>query len=129
MDYINDAIAMANEEMKDKKIDSSEKIIGQYLVSRFAVDVTLSKAYIEKKRTISDTWEFIIEEARKRLDGKSGAVADSEVFQWAVHYVLDGPEHEQEESEKPKEQKELNEKQPLGTQISLFDMVAQEANK
>ena len=38
------------------------------------------------KKTLADCWTFITNEARKELNGKSGAITDATVYGWAVHY-------------------------------------------
>ncbi len=38
------------------------------------------------KKTLSECWAFITNEARKELNGKSGAITDATVYGWAVHY-------------------------------------------
>lgn len=39
-----------------------------------------------RRKDLDDCWSFIVSEARKQLNGKSGGIIDTTVFGWAVHY-------------------------------------------
>lgn len=84
-------------ERLDKEIeieeDSQKVIIGRYLRSRFESDETLRNAYKEQKRTLDDVYEHVIHCARELAKNNNGVmVEDKDVYNWAVHYILDGDE-------------------------------------
>lgn len=74
--------------------DSQKVIIGRYLRSRFESDETLRNAYKEQKRTLDDVYAYVIDCARKLAQSSDSGVMveDKDVYNWAVHYILDGDE-------------------------------------
>ena len=90
LDFSMDAIERIKIETESAK-DGLSKAIGAYLAGKMAEDEPLKKAYEDRKITLKAVCGFITECAKKKLGGTSGAVADEEVYGWAIHYVQDEP--------------------------------------
>lgn len=79
--------------------DSQKVIIGRYLRSRFESDETLRNAYKNKKRTLRDVYEYVIDCARELAKNNNVVmVEDKDVYNWAVHYILDGEQERVDET-------------------------------
>ena len=90
-------------ERLDKEIeieeDSQRVVIGQYLKSRFESDEVLRNAYKDKKRTLRDVYEYVINCARELAKNNNAVmVEDKDVYNWAVHYILDGEQEREDET-------------------------------
>lgn len=125
-----------SEEIKNTK-GAYSKAIGVYLEKRMATDIDLANAWEEKNRTLEGVTKRVIKEARKKAHGEQCYCAtDEEVYEWAVHAVLDDDKEEPEEeqakpTEKPetlkatyepkKEKKDPNQGN-YGVQLSLDDL-------
>lgn len=90
LDFSMDAIERIKIETENAE-GSLGKVIGEYLADKMAKDEPLKQAYKDRKITLKAVCDFITDCARKKLGGTSGAVADEEVYGWAVHYVQDEP--------------------------------------
>ena len=64
-----------------------KKIIQDYLEEQIAFDSALRDKY--SASAMDKCIEYITEQARKELNGKSGAVEDEKVFHWAREYFLE----------------------------------------
>ena len=93
--------------------DSQRVVIGNYLKSRFESDEVLRNAYKDKKRTLRDVYKYVIDCAKKLAPNGYGVmVEDKDVYNWAVHYILDGEqEHTTETYTLTKEEKKSIEEQ------------------
>lgn len=90
-------------ERLDKEIkiedDSQKVIIGRYLRSRFESDEVLRNAYKEEKKTLDDVYEYVIDCARELAKNNNAVmVEDKDVYNWAVHYILDGEQRREGET-------------------------------
>ena len=90
-------------ERLDKEIeieeDSQKVIIGRYLRSRFESDETLRNAYKEEKKTLDDVYKYVIDCARELAKNNNAVmVEDKDVYNWAVHYILDGEQRREGET-------------------------------
>ena len=68
---------------------SMEKVIGEHLLIKFEKEEKLKNSYKERKVKLSDIVEFVNNKAKEYLQNKSGAIEDTVIFGWCVHYVLD----------------------------------------
>lgn len=139
-----------SEEIKATK-SLEAQMVGKYLEERMRSDKDLKNAWETKNRTLEYIFDLITKEARKRLSHESGKncviMTSEEVFNLAVHLVLDAPveeekeepkpvtkketleayleededENEEEETEKPKSKKQ---KEAQGEQMSIEDLLA-----
>ena len=64
-----------------------KKIIQDYLEEQIAFDTALRDKY--SASAMDKCVEYITEQARKELNGKSGAIEDEKVFHWAREYFLE----------------------------------------
>ena len=64
-----------------------KEIIQNYLEEQIAFDSALRDKY--SASAMDRCIEYITEQARKELNGKSGAVEDEKVFHWAREYFLE----------------------------------------
>lgn len=64
-----------------------KKIIQDYLEEQCAFDAALRDKY--SASAMDKCIEYITEQARKELNGKSGAIEDEKVFHWAREYFLE----------------------------------------
>lgn len=86
------------------------QMVGKYLEERMRSDKDLKNAWETKNRTLEYIFGLITKEARKRLSHESGEncviMTSEEVFNLAVHLVLDAPVEEEKEAPKPVAKKE-----------------------
>ena len=64
-----------------------KKIIQDYLEEQCSFDANLREKF--SASAMDKCVEYITEQARKELNGKSGAVEDEKVFHWAREYFLE----------------------------------------
>lgn len=114
-----------------------EKIILEHLES--VNNPKINEALKDRKHSFKKCWEYIMRQARKELENKSGAVEDVKVFKWARDYYLDDvepikentevEESKDEESKPVKKESTLNKvakkdkKEPDKRQMSIFDFM------
>ena len=80
-------------------------IIG-YLRERCETDTYLAEACKKENKTLDGCVKYIIEEARKKAENNVAVIPDAEVFEWAVHYILeDSLNCESEKTDKKAEEK------------------------
>lgn len=103
--------------------------IKAYLERECMNDVALKSKYDENK--LDGCIKYITEQARKRLNGKNGAIEDTTVYQWARHYILDGDSEMEETDEEvaeavkaqhvmPERKEEPKKFKPVPGQLDLF---------
>ena len=63
-------------------------IIG-YLRERCKTDTYLSEACKKENKSLDGCIKYITEQARKKAENNVAVIPDAEVFEWAVHYILE----------------------------------------
>ena len=63
-------------------------IIG-YLRERCKTDTYLAEACKKENKTLAGLVSYIVEEARKQAENNVACIPDEEVYEWAVHYILE----------------------------------------
>ena len=129
-----------DEKIEDVKKAKSKLISVQLMIAIAAlIVVAIAGVFVAYKTVYRHTDKYITDEARKHLQGKSGAIEDKVVFGWAVHFYdenadvqevedtfkgktvklkADGGYEEVKPVEKPKKAKKV--KEPEYEEISLF---------
>lgn len=90
LDFNMDAVERLTKEVE---FSDSEymKVVGNFLLKKFVEDEPLKKAYFERKVTLDQVWNSIVESARQKASGaNSCCMSDEEVFGLAIHYIQDG---------------------------------------
>ena len=84
-------------------------IIG-YLRERCKTDTYLAEACKKENKSLDGCIKYITEQARKKTENNVAVIPDAEVFEWAVHYILEdslncetGKKSEEKTAEKPVE--------------------------
>lgn len=88
-------------------------IIG-YLRERCKTDTYLAEACKKENKTLDGCIKYIVEQAHKKAENNVAFVPDAEVYDWAVHYILEDSlncESEKKTEEKT-EEKSVEEKVP-----------------
>lgn len=87
-------------------------IIG-YLRERCKTDTYLAEACKKENKSLDGCIKYITEQARKKAENNVAVIPDEEVYDWAVHYILEdslncesGKNSEKKPSEKPVESSE-----------------------
>ena len=63
-------------------------IIG-FLRERCKTDTYLAEACKKENKTLDGCVKYIIGEARKKAENNVAVIPDAEVYDWAVHYILE----------------------------------------
>ena len=63
-------------------------IIG-YLRERCKTDTYLAEACKKENKSLDGCIKYIVEQARKKAENNVAVIPDAEVFEWAVHYILE----------------------------------------
>ena len=63
-------------------------IIG-YLRERCKTDTYLAEACKKENKLLDGCIKYIVEQARKKAENNVAVIPDAEVFDWAVHYILE----------------------------------------
>lgn len=63
-------------------------IIG-YLRERCKTDTYLAEACKKENKTLDGCVKYIVGEARKKAENNVAVIPDAEVYDWAVHYILE----------------------------------------
>ena len=101
---------------------SNNEIIKQYLES--LNDPKINEALNDGKHTLDKCWTYITSQARKELNGRSGAVEDAKVFKWVRDYYYDDVKKDEVEEIKPKkENKKKIKVEEERKQMSIFDFM------
>lgn len=61
----------------------------KYLQERCKTDRYLAEACKKENKTLDGVVKHIIDEARKRKEGNVAVISDAEVYEMAVHYILE----------------------------------------
>lgn len=65
------------------------KAIIKYLQERCKTDTYLAEACKKENKTLDGLVSYIVSEARKQAENNVAVIPDAEVFEWAVHYILE----------------------------------------
>lgn len=80
-------------------------IIG-YLRERCKTDTYLAEACKKENKSLDGCIKYITEQARKKAENNVAVIPDAEVYDWAVHYILeDSLNCESEKTDKKAEEK------------------------
>lgn len=86
--------------------DDNAKVIIDYLIKRAEEDSGMAEDILQLHKTYRKCWSYIMDQARKKLSNRSGAVRSDVVFEWAEdYYRLDDKalaEKEKKDAKKPK---------------------------
>ena len=63
-------------------------IIG-YLRERCKTDTYLAEACKKENKSLDGCIKYITEQARKKVENNVAVIPDEEVYDWAVHYILE----------------------------------------
>lgn len=74
------------EELKKEEKNYLAKPIGQYLLNKVQQSESLAEDINKEAKTLKQCCDYVTEQARKFLSGKSGGIEDEVVFQWAEDY-------------------------------------------
>lgn len=88
IDYTMDPVERLKLEMSANK-EPFYQAIGKYMLEQFTLDIGLKNAYFERKLTLKQVVDYINDCAHKKLDGHNGAIEDTEVFGWVIHFIQD----------------------------------------
>lgn len=86
--------------------DDNAKVIIDYLIKRAEEDPGMGEDILQPQKTYTRCWSYIMDQAKKKLNNRSGAVRSDTVFEWAEdYYRLDDKalaEKEKKDAKKPK---------------------------
>lgn len=60
--------------------------IGKYLEERAKTDPSVERNLCKEKKSLSECYEYIVGEAKKRAENNCACIDDDTVYGWAVHY-------------------------------------------
>ena len=103
-------------------------IIG-YLRERCETDTYLAEACKKENKTLDGCVKYIIGEARKKAENNVAVIPDAEVYDWAVHYILEDSlncETGKKSEEKPAEKSVESSEKPVSVKKSK-KTIAEEA--
>lgn len=69
--------------------EAYKSAIVKYLQERCKTDRYLAEACKKENKTLDGVVKHIIDEARKRKEGNVAVISDAEVYEMAVHYILE----------------------------------------
>ena len=97
--------------LKMENLDKQYKrMIAQALQKRMDEDPLFKAKCEESSKTLDGVLAYVKREARKQNEGGCAVIADEEVYQWAVHYVLEDSLDCESKAETPKSVAELDRK-------------------
>lgn len=79
-----------------------KRMIAQALQKRMDEDPLFKAKCEESSKTLDGVLAYVKREARKQNEGGCAVIADEEVYQWAVHYVLEDSLDCESKAETPK---------------------------
>ena len=103
-------------------------IIG-YLRERCKTDTYLAEACKKENKSLDGCIKYIVEQARKKAENNVAVIPDAEVFEWAVHYILEDSlncETGKKSEEKPAEKSVESSEKPVSVKKSK-KTIAEEA--
>lgn len=74
---------------QDKLKEAYKKSIAKYLNERIKTDEYLAEAIKKPGKTLDGVLKYVKEEARKQAQNGVACIPDEEVYEWAVHYILE----------------------------------------
>ena len=96
------------DEVKEAKNKSFAEPIIEYLIERCKESESLANDICQDHKTLEKCYNYIVENAKKKLKGKSGPVRSDVVFEWAEDYFHKDDKAEEEKKDKAeKERKKL----------------------
>ena len=104
-------------------------IIG-YLRERCKTDTYLAEACKKENKSLDGCIKYITEQARKKAENNVAVIPDEEVYDWAVHYILeDSSNCESEKTDKKAAEKSVEspEKEKLVSVKKSKKTIADEA--
>jgi len=115
-------------ECKDKQ--SLAEPIALYLISKCNTDSEFAGKVEQENKSLKKCIDYVMDEARKKLNGKSGCLPDKEVYGMAETYyllnitVLKDIESESKNTESiPSKPIEEKKEESIDEQVSIFDIV------
>lgn len=72
-------------ELKANSDDNAKAII-EYLIKRAEEDPGMGEDILQSHKTYRSCWSYIMEQAKKKLNSRSGAVRSDTVFEWSEDY-------------------------------------------
>lgn len=94
--------------LKVNYTNNSINIIAKHINSLCIDDLELASKVASCKKTAEDCYDYIVKKARNYLKNKSGCIEDKIVFEWALHYFLEGGKPSDGDTEKVKPVKKVN---------------------
>lgn len=103
---VDGAVAKLQAELERSKENEFAKPVIEYLVERCRQSESLAADICQGHKTWEKCYKYIYEEARKKLNSKSGPVRDDVVFEWAEDYFhLDDKALEEKKAKEEAERK------------------------
>ena len=100
----------------DKLKETYKKMIAKHLAERCQTDVYLAEAINKPGKTLDGVIEYVKSQARKKAVGNVACIPDEEVYEWAVHYILeDSIDMEAKTEKKAAEKKPVKEAPVMAT--------------
>ncbi len=99
---VDGAIAKLQAELEKAKEKEFAKPVIEYLLERCRQSESLAADICQSHKTWEKCYKYIYEEARKKLNSKSGPVRDDVVFEWAEDYFHLEEKKAKEEAERKK---------------------------
>lgn len=117
---------------------NEKEVIQKYLEEVSKEDSQVKEGLQNEKKDINECWDFIVNKAKKELNGKNGFLNPNTVFGWAIHYYTEEKEtideelkllgasktktKEIEKKEETKKSKKVEDNRPKVEQVSIFDL-------
>ena len=70
----------------EEGLGDNAKVIIDYLIKRAEEDPGMGEDILQPHKTYRNCWSYIMDQARKKLSNRSGAVRSDVVFEWAEDY-------------------------------------------
>ncbi|MCM1179958.1 MAG: PcfK-like family protein [Clostridium sp.] len=103
---VDGAVAKLQAELEKAKDKEFAKPVIEYLAERCRQSESLAADICQNHKTWEKCYQYIHEEARKKLSGKSGPVRDDVVYEWAEDYFhLDDKALEEKKAKEEAERK------------------------
>lgn len=90
-----------------------KRMIAQALQKRMDEDPLFKAKCDSSTKTLEGVLSYVKGEARKQSEGSCAVIADEEVYQWAVHYVIEDSLDCEPETTKKKAKPAKKERKPL----------------
>lgn len=93
------------DEVKEAKNKSFAEPIIEYLIERCKESESLANDICQDHKTLEKCYNYIVENAKKKLKGKSGPVRSDVVFEWAEDYFHKDDKAEEEKKDKAEKER------------------------